>query len=205
MTAEVFLPPAPKLRVEPLLRFQRYRDLTKVAPAIRDVADEMVLAGEKLAVPEIVFICREVVDVGPETLGIVEGPTFHGRCFAAHLKGARQVICFLVTIGPALDDRVTEMANGDELLEALFLDTAGWLAIEDALRAFRRHVSARIRPQGLRLSPRLGPGFLDWPLTDQHEFFSIFSGESLSVTLSEHSVMTPKKSISGLFGLLPSA
>ena len=205
MTVEGFFPPAPKLRVEPLLRFQRYRDLDMVAPAIREVAEEMVRIGEKLAAPRVVFMCRLVHDVGPETLVIAEGPTFHGRGFATHLRDARQVVCLLATIGPDLDDRVAQMADGDELLEALFLDTAGWLAIEDALRAFRKHLAARFRPQGLRLSPRLGPGYLDWPLTDQHEFFSIFSKEPVPVELSEHCVMTPKKSISGLFGLLPSA
>ncbi len=205
MTVEEFLPPAPKLRVEPLLRFQRYRDLDKVAPAIREVAEEMVRTGEKLAAPRVVFVCRQVREIGPETLALAEGPTFHGRAFATHLKDARQVVCFLATIGPALDDRVAEMAEGDELLEALFLDTAGWLAIEDALRAFRKHVAARIRPRGLRLSPRMGPGFLDWPLTDQIEFFSVFSGARLAVAVTEHCVMTPKKSVSGLFGLQPGA
>jgi len=204
MTAEEFLPPAPRLRVEPLLRFQRYRDLDKVAPAIREVAEEMVRAAEKLAVPKVAFMLRQVHHVGPATLAVADGPTFSGRCFTTHISQASQVVCFLITIGPDLDDRVTEMASGDELLEALFLDTAGWLAIEDALRAFRRHLAGRVRPRGLRLSPRLGPGFLDWPLTDQQEFFSIFSGVPLPVKVSEHSVMTPKKSISGLFGLLPS-
>ena len=95
------------------------------------------------------------------------------------------------------------MAETDELLEALFVETAGWLAIEDALRKFRGHLTARLRPKGLRLSPRLGPGYVDWPLTEQAEFFPMFRGTSLPVSLSEYCVMTPKKSISGLFGLIP--
>jgi hypothetical protein len=85
----------------------------------------------------------------------------------------------------------------------VFLDTAGWLAIEDAARAFRAHLTARIRAESLHLSPRLGPGYLDWSLTEQAEFFSLFAGHRLDVVLSDHCVMTPKKSISGLFGLLP--
>jgi len=205
MLPEAFTPPPSRLRVEPILRFQRYRDLSKVAPAIREVAEEMVRTAEKLSAPSVVFLSREIDRIEPEALVIKEGPTFHGRFFAAHLREASELVCFVATLGPALDDRVTELAEGDDLLEALFLDTAGWLAIENALRALRKHLGATIRARGLRLSPRLGPGFMDWSLTEQQEFFSLFEGTSLPVLLSEHSVMTPKKSVSGLFGLAPGA
>jgi len=205
MLLEEFTVPPSRVRVEPILRFQRYRDLSKVAPAIREIAEEMVQTAEKLSAPSVAFLAQQVSYLGPETLAIKEGPIFHGKCFETHLPETSEVVCFVATIGPALDERVSELAEGDELLEALFLDTAGWLAIENALRAFRKHLGARIRPRGLRLSPRLGPGYMDWPLTEQQDFFSLFAGMPLPVSLSEHSVMMPKKSVSGLFGLVPTA
>ena len=203
MPVERFLPDPPRLRLEPMLRFQRYRNLDQVAPAIRDVAEAMRRLVEGLAAPEVMFLTKSVDRVGFDTLHLVDGPTFHGRCFGNHLTSAGEVVCFLGTIGPAVDARVSQMAETDELLEALFVETAGWLAIEDALRKFRGHLTARLRPKGLRLSPRLGPGYVDWPLTEQAEFFPMFRGTSLPVSLSEYCVMTPKKSISGLFGLIP--
>jgi hypothetical protein len=205
MTVERFLPDPPKLHLEPILRFQRYRNLDQVAPAIRDVAKDMLGLVEGLAAPEVVFITRPVDRVDADTLRLVDGPTFHSRSFGTHLPLASEVVCFLCTIGPAVDERVSQLAETDELLEALFVETAGWLAIEDALRKFRGHLNARVRPKGLRLSPRLGPGYVDWPLTEQAEFFPMFGGTSLPVSLSEYCVMTPKKSISGLFGLIPTA
>jgi cobalamin-dependent methionine synthase I len=69
------------------------------------------------------------------------------------------------------------------------------------LRQFRRHLAAGARAQGCRLSPRLGPGYLDWPLAEQRALFSVFEGEALPVDLNAYCVMMPKKSISGLFGL----
>ena len=39
--------------------------------------------------------------------------------------------------------------------------------------------------------------------TEQPKLFSVFEGAPLPVTLSEYCVVTPKKSISGLFGLIP--
>jgi hypothetical protein len=203
MPPEEFWPPAPRLPVEPILRFQRYRDLRQVAPAILAVAEDMVRLAEKLADPRVVYLARPVARVDAGSLAVAGAPAFHGRAFGTHAAAAREAVCFVATIGPALDERVAELAEGGELLEALFLDTAGWLAMEAALRGFRRHLAARARPRGLRLSPRLGPGYLDWPLTEQPRLFSLFGGSPLPVTLSEHCVMTPKKSVSGLFGLLP--
>lgn len=200
--AQEFVPGPIRLRVAPILRFQGYRNIDRVARPIREAAEEMVTVAEQLVDPRIVFARRLIERVDGEMLVLQEGPTFHGRCFDTHLSRAREAVCFLATIGPALDERVSGLADAGDLLEALLLDTAGWLAIEGALRAFRVDLASRVHPDRLRLSPRLGPGFLDWSLTEQVQFFSVFNGMSVPVTVSEYCVMTPKKSISGLFGLI---
>jgi hypothetical protein len=201
-TAQEFVPEPIRLTVFPVLRFQGYRTIEQPAAPIRDAAQAMIEAAEKLIDPRVAFITRDVERLGAESLTLSSGPTFHGRCFATHLPRARQVVCFVATLGPALDERVTGLADADDLLEAVFLEAAGWLAIEKLLRAFRGSLGARVRPRQ-RLSPRLGPGFLDWPLTEQPALFSSFGDAPLPVSVSEYCVMTPKKSISGIFGLLP--
>lgn len=205
MPAERFFPSAPKLKLEPLLRFQRYRDVDQVAPAIREVARDMLELAENLAAPDVCFTRNSVDSIERDSLRLVDGPTFHGTCFHTHLAEATEVVCFVCTIGSAFDNRVTQMTESDELLEALFVETAGWLAIEDALRKFRNRLTTELRPKGRRLSPRLAPGFMDWALTEQPELFSVLSGAALPVSLNEYCVMTPKKSISGLFGVLPAS
>jgi hypothetical protein len=203
MSAERFVPTRPKLKLEPVLRFQRYRDLSSVAPAIRDVARDMKHLVEELAVPDVRFARKAIDFLDERAVQLLDGPAFRGRCFNTHLADATDVVCFVCTIGPAVDERAAQMMEADELLEALFLETAGWLAIEDALRKFRARLAADLRPKRQRLSPRLAPGFMDWPLTEQPDLFSVFTGSQLPVKLSEYCVMTPKKSVSGLFGLVP--
>jgi hypothetical protein len=201
-SAQEFVPGPIHLDVMPMFRFQGYRNIAQVAPPILEAAGEMVAIAEKLIDPRVVFVRRMIERVDSEMLTLREGPTFHGRCFATHLSEAREAVCFLATIGPALEERVSELADAGDLLEALFLDVAGWLAIEGTLRAFRAHLASRVHPDRLRLSPRLGPGFLDWSLAEQVQLFSAFHGVPVPVTVSEYCVMTPQKSISGLFGLV---
>ena len=56
-----------------------------------------------------------------------------------------------------LDQRVQDYLAKYEVLQAMFLETAGWLAIEAATRQFGIHLRRKLRPEGLGLSPRMGP------------------------------------------------
>jgi hypothetical protein len=205
MGVEEFRPPPSRLRLASILRFQRYRGLDSVEPPVLEVAQEMVALAERLVEPRVFFTSRAVDRLEATSLSLAGGPTFTGHCFAAHLTGTRDVICWVATLGPALDDRATELADGNALLEAVFLESAGWLAVEDALRDFRADLTSRLRPRRLRPGPRLGPGYLDWSLAEQAVFFSLFAGASMPVSINDACVMIPRKSISGLFGLIPRA
>src|SRR5262245_30720437 len=202
MQPQEFVSEPIRLTVFPILRFQGYRTIEQPAAPIREAAQAMIETAEELIDPRVGFVMRDIERISAESLTLGGGPTFHGRCFAMHLSRARQAVCFVATLGPALDEQVARLADADDLLEAVFLEAAGWLAIEKLLRAFRGHLGARLRPRQ-RLSPRLGPGFLDWSLSEQPALFSSFGHAPLPVSVSEYCVMTPKKSISGLFGLLP--
>jgi hypothetical protein len=201
MTLRGFVPARVDVDVAAMLRFHGYRDRALVAPPIVEAAAEMARVAGKLAAPRVVFQERNVERVDPGQLTLDGGVPFHGTCFHAHLADAHRVIVFLATLGPDLDARAEVLADGEELLEALFLETAGWLMLEDALRQFRRHLAANARARGCRLSPRLGPGYLDWPLDEQRALFALFDGQPVPVDLNAYCVMMPKKSISGLFGL----
>jgi hypothetical protein len=59
------------------------------------------------------------------------------------------------------------------------------------------------REMGCRILGRIGPGHGDWPLTDQAALFALFEGAPVPVALLDAGLMSPKKSMSGLFGLVP--
>jgi hypothetical protein len=94
---------------------------------------------------------------------------------------------------------VAALGQRHDLLEAYLLDLAGWAAIETAVRALRRDLVRALPEFGV--SHRLGPGHRDWPLTEQAGLLSLLEEADTPVRLSEHGVLIPFKSISGLFGL----
>jgi hypothetical protein len=112
-------------------------------------------------------------------------------------------VVFALTLGPALGAEVAVLGERQELLEAFLLDTAGWAAIEMTVRSLRLDLAARARAGGRRLTHRLAPGYRDWPLDEQRALLALLGDTRDLVVLSEHGVLVPFKSITGIFGVQP--
>ena len=94
------------------------------------------------------------------------------------------------------------LGERQDLLEAYLLDLAGWAGIEAAVRALRRDLIAAL-PAGPRLPPARSrpPRLAARPSSARSS--SLFADDDAPVRLSEHGVLVPFKSISGLFGVRP--
>jgi hypothetical protein len=121
------------------------------------------------------------------------------------------VVVVVITLGKRLDDEVIGCMDGEDFepLEALFLETAGWLGIELTTRAFVTFLGGLAENEGFRVTRRMGPGYsykvdgdpVMWSLEDQRQLFEVFDGVQLPVRLLESCAMMPKMSRSGLYGL----
>ena len=189
----------------PLLRMQGYRDPSRVRADVREIATRNAALAETLLSPEAHYRRVAVMDCTDGRLELESGVTFHSEQFSKALKECREAIVFVLTLGEDIDKATQSLVEKDEIVDALFLETAGWFAVEQTARNFARHLWTICRKDGLRLSRRLGPGYYDWPLEEQAELFRLFEGTPLPVRLLDSCAMLPKKSRSGLYGLLPSS
>ncbi len=207
-----FVPDEVSVRVEPMLRIQGYKDPSRVRPAIlrtaRAMAEQALHTFEPRACYRTIGI-RECRDDG--LLIVHGGVAFRSGAFPSMLAGCRNALVFVLTLGHGFDRTVHESQANGEMLEALFLETAGWLGVESVTRSLvvcLRELAAR---DGLRITRRLSPGYsfklghetTQWPLSDQIALFSLFENATLPVVVLESSAMVPKMSRSGLHGLRP--
>ena len=194
----------PQVDPDLILRLQKYKKLEAVPTPVRQAAQAMATLAESLVEPEGRLWRARVRRVEPEGAVLVgDGVAFQSRTLARLLRGATEAIAVLLTIGPRLETRAREMMAEEQFLEALLLDTAGWVAIDALAKALRRDLSADAKAQGFRLTHRMAPGYADWGLEQQRVLFSAFGQEALPVRLTEACVMLPQKSISGIYGLIP--
>jgi hypothetical protein len=190
-----------RLAVDPwtVLRLARYRRRDQAPTPVWDATRAMAARAGELAQPAAALRLVRIAAVAEARVELAEGPGFSGRAVARHLAGAGQAVAFVLTLGSALEAEVAALGQRHDLLEAYLLDLAGWAGLEAALRALRRDLIA-VLPHA-RVSHRLGPGHRDWPLPEQAALLSLFEGASAPVRLSEHGVLVPFKSVSGVFGV----
>ncbi len=208
---ETFEPHRPVIQAERILRIQGYSDLERVRPAIRESAESMAHKAPKLGSPRVAYRRVPILELRNDTLEVEGNVRFQCAAFATVLDGCTEVAVFVLTVGPGLDARVVELTEAGELLDALLLETAGWLCIEDATRQFKAHLREEANASGCRITSRMGPGYsykVDarmciWPLEEQISMFGLFGGFDLPVSVMTSSAMQPKMSRSGLFGLAP--
>jgi hypothetical protein len=194
-----------RLAIDPwvVLRLARYRRRAEVAPAIWEATLRMAARAQELARPIALLRAIEIEAVDPAGVRLRGGPVFSGRAVGRLLGGCPTGVAFVLTLGPGLESEVSALGDGREPLDAFLLDTAGWAALEVTVRALRLDLAARARAAGLRLTHRLGPGYRDWPLPEQHALLTLFTAAPAVVHLSEHAVLTPFKSLTGIFGARP--
>ncbi len=194
-----------RVAVEPLLRTQGYKDFSRIRPEIMEMAKTMASRAEDLAAPYVIYRQLDIVSCEPGRLVLGSGNEFEGEDFDRTLTDCQIAVPFVLTLGDGLDSEVISLIQADEILNALFLEIAGWICIEQATRSFAKHLQADAGKTNCRLSRRLGPGYKGWDLMQQKPFFELFAGADVPVRLMESCIMLPKKSRSGLYGFLPTS
>lgn len=192
-----------------ILRVQGYRDPARIRPRIRAIAERIGDEIAGFAAPEARYVRVGVESVRDGTLTLDGGHRFTCAAFDRLLARADEVVVFVLTLGPGLDAAVAERHAASAPVDALFLESAGWLCVERATRMLAADIQTGLAAEGLGVSFRLGPGYdykageerAAWGLEEQPALFGVFGDVPLPITLLDSCAMLPKLSRSGLFGV----
>lgn len=131
---------------------------------------------------------------------LADGTRFKSPKLSRALQHARKVCCFIATIGPVVDLEIQHLMQRRHYSEAYILDAMGSMAAESVVEQFYQRMARRQGAVTLRFSP----GYCDWHLREQRPLFKLLgTAAAPDVSLSDSCLMSPRKSVSGLFGLLP--
>jgi hypothetical protein len=180
----------------------------QINPALLRDAEEAIAVGQTLWQPQAVYDWIDVRQVEGEwaILSSSNGTEaeLHIGPKADLLFPAKRVLVSVITIGPALEERVNELQMGGDHMKAYLLDSAGVVALGAVGEALRCLVEDTARGLGWGVSPSLSPGSLvGWSLLGQRELCALLPLEEIGVRLNKHCVLEPHKSASGLVGLGP--
>jgi hypothetical protein len=121
---------------------------------------------------------------------------FVSRILARHVAKDKGVFPYVVTLGSRIEEIFASSRN---VLQHYYLEIIAHLALEEACRQLNFSIAREFQIPELY---RLSPGTLsDWPLEEQAKIFALLGPveESLGVRLTEHMLMLPRMSLSGIF------
>jgi hypothetical protein len=189
------------IRHEPLLRINGYSDQQKTPALVGEAAQRMATRAAALCEPAISYRLLAIEDLAENALKLETGAVLESAGFRTEMADCFAVIVTVLTIGARFDEEARALAANRNGLDLLFLETAGWLGVEDLTRQFVLRLRDWANGEGHRLTRRFAPGYDTWPLTGQRSLVALLDGSPLPVRLLESCAMAPTMSRSAMYGV----
>ena len=145
----------------------------------------------------------KIYDYDAENFLVHSMPPFklEGNSITRHLSNCEKVICLAVTVGDEIENEVTRRFSAGKYVESVLLDAAATAAVEQAADSLEKAISPQLAKDGFKMKMRFSPGYGDWTLDNQQNFFNITGAAEIGMTLSSAMMLIPRKSITAIIGL----
>jgi hypothetical protein len=120
---------------------------------------------------------------------------------AQALRPCHRLFVYVVTLGPEVDEFVGYWMQRRPAL-GVVVDAAASALADSMVGQIEQELSESLPPsQALGLP--FSPGYCDWSIREQTKLFRLLPDGAAGVALSAESMMSPRKSVSGVLGVGP--
>ncbi|BAX81217.1 vitamin B12 dependent-methionine synthase activation domain-containing protein [Labilibaculum antarcticum] len=132
----------------------------------------------------------------------IDGMEFQvGEQVSGYYTGMEKAALFVCTAGDEVSKRSKELFDNGDFLEGYLVDVLGSVLVEKAMDQLQAIIHAECLQDGLNITNRYSPGYCNWNVGEQQKLFSFFPDQFCGILLSESSLMSPAKSVSGIIGI----
>ncbi len=173
---------------------------TKLDKKLEDLIKEEVKLAQKLINPKQIISNSYIEFIGPDEISLE--PHFKIKSSDIHnlFHGCVKAYGFAVTIGPALEKKRDHYISQKEATKALVLDAVGSVVVEELAEITDNQIGENILKEDLSLTLRFSPGYGDWNISGQKDFFKWLGAEAIGIKLTDKFQMLPEKSVSAIVG-----
>lgn len=184
-----------------VLRYLGYRQ-QKLEDGLKDLIAESIEETKSLIQPRVVY---KFFDLQRETARLLIAGTnviLLGQGIANHLEEAKTCVLLAITLGMAIDRKINYYKKVN-LTKALILDACASTAVEQVANALCAEIEAQLKLENQHLTTRFSPGYDDFPLAIQGHLLALLNAQrTIGLTVTEHNIMLPRKSITALAGVI---
>ncbi|MBM4331849.1 MAG: vitamin B12 dependent methionine synthase [Deltaproteobacteria bacterium] len=169
----------------------RIKEGSELMARLNSLVDKAQAIGKPKAFYKAVFIESRADDHV-----IVDGVMLTSRVLRINLKKAHRVFPFVATCGVELEEWSRSITD---MLEKYWADVIKEMALRIAIKNLNEQLIEHFQPGKIS---RMNPGSLpDWPLPEQQKLFALLGKGpgSIGVELTDSFLMTPIKSVSGIW------
>lgn len=167
-------------------RYRKVYDKTR-----KDIFDTMKISA--------VVASYEIETVTDDSVRLKNGAVLESTMLARAFRRSTELVFYVV--GAAGYEDLDEAE--ENMAAKLFLDAWGTAVIDCASEQLKRNISKELEKQGIYSTFAFNPGQHNVSMEIQKVIFGLLAPEEIGVTLNEHYLMHPKKSVSGIFGIGP--
>lgn len=135
-----------------------------------------------------------------ETAGVIFNPA---KVVTTQLRNSSEIAVFVCTAGVLISGHSKKLMDEGDLMAGYVFDVLGSVIVEKAMDKIQEFLKIEMNSRGLGVTDRFSPGYCDWDVAEQQKLFSLLPEKFCGIILSESSLMSPIKSVSGIIGIGP--
>jgi len=166
-----------------------------------ELTKSLIVQCRKIMEPRCGYVALEALSLTDKDEIATPQVRFHpGKIIVKMLKGSEKFLFFMATAGPGPEQLSKSLMAEGQYLEGYLVDLIASVLAEAAAQYVHDHIRETQDLAGLNISNRYSPGYCGWEVSEQQKLFGLFPEGTCGITLTESSLMTPIKSVSGLVG-----
>jgi len=193
------------LNIRDVLRRQGLGEVVKVRPEIKVLIQELLtdIKNSCMLEPVAAYEYYTVRSMNDSQILLKGNKVIHGPLLPATFPEAKELVVALCTIGPGLEEQVTDYTNRNEPLRAVLLDGIGSAAVDKMVIDVLKYLARESSSRGYEISSPINPGMHGFPLTEQWNLLKLVNSNEIGVKLTSSGLMVPRKSVSMIAGIGP--
>ena len=128
---------------------------------------------------------------------VLDGFIIKSKDIIKLLENSNLVYGFVATVGKELDKKISSLLDEKQVYSAYVYDSIGSVAIETYVNKICDDIKSKYKETTMRFSP----GYGDWTIDNQANFLKWLGAQNIGVSLSKTYQMSPRKSVSAIFGV----
>lgn len=187
------------LKKEEIYRYMRSR--VGVDRKIDRMIDECLEEVREYSRFKYVYRTGEIDSLQPDITFTESSIRLPGNSIRKHVRGARTLIFFAVSLGVEIHRRIDYHGKTD-LLRGFILDACATAFVEACCDELHERIRAEAEEKGFYLTSRFSPGYGDLPLSVQPSILSYLNAfRRIGLYVSDSFILLPRKSVTGIMGL----